>query len=144
MILDTTTGFYDLVKLPENTYIWGYKQHINNNLDSIFDNLLQNFRIKYGQKYKEKQKQYSSSRLATYIATVYDKSLTNFLSNFEKEFIYTYYGKKLTQQWLLGQKIEYSIKQFNQNNEPLFWDELYMLKMLSETSLNKLQMLLSY
>jgi DNA-binding beta-propeller fold protein YncE len=144
MILDTTTGFYDLVKLPENTYIWGYKPHINNNLDSIFDNLLQNFRIKYGQKYKEKQKQYSSSRLATYIATVYDKSLTNFLSNFEKEFIYTYYGKKLTQQWLLGQKIEYSIKQFNQNNEPLFWDELYMLKMLSETSLNKLQMLLSY
>ncbi len=144
MIVDTTTGFYDLVKLPENTYIWGYKQHINNDLDSIFDNLLQNFRIKYGQKYKEKQKQYSSSRLATYVATVYDKSLTNFLSNFEQEFIYTNYGKKLTQQWLLGQKIEYSIKQFNQNNEPLFWDELYMLKMLSETSLKKLQILLSY
>lgn len=131
MVVDTSTNFYDIIDIPEEFVIWGPSENDNRYMDFMFDYSINKFNDNVGNKFKDYLSKYNNSKLSAYIALYY-KTPQNFYKEVNNN-MYTSMGKVLTNKWLNGEKINLDIHDYFKKSEPLTWDELYLLKLMSST-----------
>lgn len=142
MVLETSTGFLDFVKIPSGFVVWGVAGMSSNaEFDLVASYCLTKFKKTSFNNFLDKLKTRGSA-LASYVGTLYGSS-NLFLDRLDK-YLYTNTGKNMASRWLSGEPMDFSIDSLIAQKEVLVFDELYILELMSKTPLKQLKNTLGY